>query len=284
VVKQAAWLSAFIILAVLAMLVWRPPAAKEAQVISQSAEKETPAIPGPRPTAIPSPLPSEVVTRSIQPAAASDAIHLAITNVRDTLFTVSWLTDEAETGQVQLTDGKVYDDARGSSFAGTTHYVTVNGLQANRQYAFDVISRNKRYDRGGTHWTVKTGTALAVRAPDVVFGKVRNPDGSNAIDVIVFSIIDRVQQGVGSAPVSTLVTASDNGAFSLNLGETRASSDPTKYFEYAVNSDRYMNNCVTLQAVGERGAGLLSVDAGDEGLRAKDAGQWLVIRLTASTD
>jgi hypothetical protein len=284
VVKQAAWLSALILLAVLAILVWPPPAAKEAQVIPQSAEKETPSIAGPGPTAIPSPSPSGVSDLSIQSAAASDAIHLAITNVRDTLFTASWLTDEAETGQVQLADGTVYDDARGSGFVGRTHYVTVAGLLANQQYTFDVISRDKRYDRAGTHWIVNTGTALAPRTPDQVFGKVRNLDGSNATDVIVFSIIDRVQQGVGSAPLSTLVAARDDGVFALNLGEARASSDPTRYFEYAISSDRYMNNCVTLQAVGERGAGLLSVDAGDEGLRAKDLGQWLVIRLVASTD
>ena len=283
-VRQAAWLSAIILLVVLAILVSAPPVAKEALVIQPSADKETPSIAVRQPTAIPSPTPSGVSALSIQSAAASDAIHLAVSNVRDTLFTASWLTAEAETGQVQLADGTMYDDARGSDFVGTIHYVTVTGLQPNQQYTFDVISRSKRYDHAGAHWTVNTGTALTPRTPDLVFGQVRNPDGSNATDVIVFSTIDRVQQGIGSAPLSTLVTARDGGLFSLNLGETRAWSDPTTYFAYAISSDRYMNNCVTFQAVGGRGAGLLSVDAGDEGLRAKDSGQWLVIRLTASAD
>jgi hypothetical protein len=284
VLRQVAWLAALILLAVLATLIWVPPVAKEALVVQPGADMETPGIPAPQPATIPAPATSGVSALSIQSAAASDAIRLAISNVRDTLFTASWTTAEAETGQVQLVDGRIYDDARGSDFAGTTHYVPVTGLRANQQYSFDVISRDKRYDHAGAHWTVNTGSALSPRTPDLVFGKVSNPDGSSATDVIVFSMIDRVQQGIGSAPLSTLVTARDGGRFSVNLAESRASSDPAKYFEYAISSDRYMNNCVTLQAVGAGVAGLLSVDAGDEGLRAKDSGQWLVIQLAASAD
>jgi hypothetical protein len=281
-VRHAVWLPAAILVVVLVALVLIPPVAKEAPVVQPGADKATPSIAAQQPTAIPTPVPSEVTGPSIQSAAASDLIRLAISNLRDTLFTVSWLTAETAKGQVQLADGTTYGDARGSDFVGTTHYVTVTGLLANREYSFDVISGGGRYDQAGAHWTVKTGDTLAPRTPDLVFGRIRNPDGSNAANVIVFSIIDRVQQGVGSAPLSTLVTARDGGSFSVDLGETRAWSDPTKHFAYAVSSDRYMNNAVTFQAVGAGGAGLLTVDAGDEGLRSSDPRQWLVIHLVAS--
>lgn len=288
--RRAFWIPAAILVVVLATLISIQPVipvaplGNGAPVVQPSADKATPGIAAQQPTAIPTLAPTRVTSPTIQPAAASDPIRVAISNLRDNLFTVSWLTTKAAKGQVQLTDGTTYDDARGSDFVGATHYVTVTGLLANHAYSFDVISGGGRYDHAGAHWTVTTGDALAPRTPDLVFGQVRDADGSKATDVIVFSIIDRVQQGVGSAPLSTLVTAHDNGSFSLNLAESRAWSDPSGHFAYAINSDRYMNNAVTFQAVGAGGAGLLTVDAGDDGLRARDPGQWLVIHLVASAN
>lgn len=221
---------------------------------------------------------------SIPPAATSAPFYPAVTNVTDSSFVVSWLTADQEIGQVQLTDGGFYADARGAVFSGKTHYVIVTGLVANSEYSFDVISGGTRYDNAGEHWTVNTGATLAPRSPDVIFGRVRNPDASDSVEAIVFAMIYRVQQGAPSAPLSALVTAKDGGFFSINLAETRALADPTRYFDYSISSDRYMNNSVTIEAVSADGSGLVTLDMADERLRAGDRGQVVVLNLSIEAE
>jgi hypothetical protein len=229
-------------------------------------------------------LASLVSALSIHSAAASGPVSIAITNVRDTSFTISWLTPTDETGQVQLIGGGTYDDDRGTNFHGATHYVTIAGLQANDSYSFDVISNGERYDNAGAHWTTNSGVMILPRSSDLIFGQVRNLDGSNVTDAIVFSTIDRVQQGFPSAPLSALVTAHDDGFFSIDLGQTRTLSDPTSYFDYAISSDRYMNNSVTLFVVSARGTGLVTVDMDDARLRTRDPRRMLVIDLSVDME
>ncbi len=223
-------------------------------------------------------------THSIQPAVASNPTHLVISNVCDTSFTISWLTPTDETGQVQLIDGGIYDDDRGASFHGTTHYVTITGLSTNDKYAFDVISNGERHDNAGAHWMTRIGAMLLPRPSDLIFGQVRNPDGSTVTDAIVFSTIDRIQQRFPSAPLSVLVTAHDDGFFSIDLAQARTLLDPTSYFDYAISGDRYMNNSVTLFVVSARGTGLVTVDMGDARLRSSDPEQWLVIHLSVDVE
>jgi hypothetical protein len=215
---------------------------------------------------------------SIRPATTSAPLYFAVTNVTDNSFVVSWLTADEEIGQVQLTDGGFYDDARGAVFS-KTHYVIVGGLLASSEYWFDIVSGATRYDNAGAHWTVNTGAPVAPRSPDVISGWVRNSDGSEFVEAIVFAMIDRVQQGAPSAPLSALVTAKDGGFFSIDLAETRALADATRYFDYSISSDRYMNNSVTLEAVSANGTSLVTLDMADARLRAGDRGQAIVLNL-----
>ncbi len=217
---------------------------------------------------------------SIHPIAAAAPVNLAVSNVRDNSFTVSWLTTIIESGRVQLIGGAIYEDERGTDFSGTTHYVSISGLRTNSTYYFEIISGGKKYDNGGARWLVKTGVTLAPRPPDWIGGRVQNPDGSVATEAIVSTTIGREQQGYISAPLSTLVTARDGGFFRINLGETRAFADPTNFFAYSIQGDRPMNNNVTIQAIAASGAEAFMLDMADPRLRAKDPAQSLVVKLS----
>lgn len=220
---------------------------------------------------------------SIRPVAASDPFNLRISNVRDVSFTVSWSTAANESGQVQLIDGAIYNDDRGANFSGRTHYITVTALQAHHAYSFDVVSGGIKYDNAGAHWTVITGAILAPRPPHLIVGQVKNPDGSDASEAIVFVTIQRHQVPSFSAPLSTLVTAGD-GFFDINLGEARARSNPTSYFAYARGSDHYMNDSLTIQAIGARGTGSLMVAIADTRLLANAPMPMVVVRLSADME
>lgn len=219
-----------------------------------------------------------------QSAASDTPAYLAISNLTDSSFVVSWLTGDAEMGQVQIVDGGCYNDVRGGDFIGKTHYVIVTGLQATSRYSFDIASGETRYDNTGAHWVINTGEPLPPRAPDVVFGQARDPNGSNVTDAIVLVTIDRVQQGAPSAVLSTLITEKDSGIFSINLAETRTLWDPTRYFDYSINSDRYMNNSVTLEAMAPQGIGLVTLDTGDARLRAGGSGDMVDIPLITAAE
>ncbi len=220
-----------------------------------------------------------------QPAAASDPIHLLITNVRDTSFVVSWLTAQAEVGQVRLADGKTFEDDRGANTETRVHYITVAGLPPEGTYEFDVVSGGETFDNEGAHWTVKTGATLEAYPPDMVSGRIRNPDGSNASDVIVFFAIDRTAEideiGV-SAPLSTLVTAKDDGVFRTNLREIRARLNPSQYYAYpnAYTAEQSFRTLLYIGAEGIQGTGLAELRCGEPRLRSSDPAQWIVIDLS----
>lgn len=214
---------------------------------------------------------------SMPPAAAGDPVNLQVSNIRDTSFTVSWTTAANEIGQVKLLDGPTFNDDRGASFSSVTHYVTLSGLQTNHAYAFDVISGGSTYNNNNAHWTVKTGPTLAPPTPDLVIGRVRNPDGSPATDTIVLLTI---QHGPSiSAPLSMLLTAKDGGFFHVNLSDARPLGDPTSYFTYAMQGDR-----LTIQALGARGIGVLAVEVGDARLRTNDPSQTVVVELRGAVE
>ncbi len=214
---------------------------------------------------------------SVQPAVASTPSSLIISNVRDTSFTVSWLTGAEEVGQVQVVGGGVYDDVRGADYHGITHYVTVKGLTPNTNYSFDLLSGGTRYEGGGAHWAVTTGKTLTPPMPDLILGRVRNPDGSNAADAIVVFTVE--QQRQISAPLSMLVTASDKGFFHVNLADLREQADPSHFFEYSPAGD-----LLTIQAVNPFGSGSIKVGLGDPRLRASDPQQTLTVDLQTPSE
>ena len=70
-------------------------------------------------------------------------------------------------------------------------------------------------------------------------------------------------------------------SFHINLGEARAMSDPTRHFAYAVGSDHYMYDSLTIQAMGARGTGSFVADMADPRLRASAPTPRIVVRLSA---
>ncbi len=221
-----------------------------------------------------------VLTALFRPAGGSAAtdLRVRISNLNDVSFTVSWLTTSDESGQVQFVDGPIYNDDRGTSYAGKTHYVTVAGLLPGHTYSFDILSGSTRFDNAGAHWTVKTGATLTPRTADWLAGQVQNPDGSAATDVVLYATIYRVQGGFNSAPISALVTPRDGGVFRMRLSDARVAGDPSSFMEYTPG-DRYGNNEVSLQAFGPAGSALVTIEMADPRLHSADAGQ-IIVRLS----
>jgi len=82
---------------------------------------------------------------SAGPASASISNH-QVTNVTDKSFTVTWISDAAETGQVKWGttalewDANTTDDERGASTSDDTHHVRITGLTAGGTYYYKIVS------------------------------------------------------------------------------------------------------------------------------------------------
>jgi hypothetical protein len=193
--------------------------------------------------------------------------QVRVTNVRDTSFTVSWITDANASGQVTYgadpsdLSQTAYDD-RGASVSDDTHYVTVMGLSQETTYYFDVVSGEETDDNGGAHYSVMTGpTPQQVPSPDTVAGRVFRVDGSTpAVGTLVYiTLVDADGSGDPgeAAPMSALVE--DSGWWSANLGNARL-ADLSGSFDYSANGDDLELNA---QGAGD-GTASLTVDTGND--------------------
>ena len=151
--------------------------------------------------------------------------NLKITNVKDTSFTVSFMTDEATAGFIkygktpdnmttQASDDR--DQLSGTVGQYSTHYVTLRDLDPDTQYYFIVGTTSvPRFDSNGEPFTLKTakrgGNPTAAKT---AYGTVNSSSGAPADGAIVYMNIN----GVGE--LSALVKGSGSWAIPLSNART----------------------------------------------------------------
>ncbi|HZQ05141.1 MAG TPA: hypothetical protein VFD70_01090 [Anaerolineae bacterium] len=170
----------------------------------------------------------------------------------DNQFVVSWRSQKAEKGRVVLTSGETFDDVRGANYQGKTHYVAVNNLNAKTTYQFDIQSGNSTFTNNGAHWSAKLGAPVQQTTPYTIFGRVKNPDGSDADNVIVIAQVrdgDKKGTTTRSALLSALIVLADGGDFfNINLDEARIQNNGQKYI-FNPDTDK-----VLITAIGAQGS------------------------------
>ncbi|OGD09249.1 hypothetical protein A2397_02855 [Candidatus Amesbacteria bacterium RIFOXYB1_FULL_44_23] len=150
---------------------------------------------------------------------------VAVSNISDSSFVVSWVTDKATVGFVQYGEGQsldmvVTDDRdqeRGSVQSSLTHLVTVRGLKPATTYKFKVGAGKQLYDQNGAPYEVVTGSTIAEQPPeaDVAYGQVVTQSSEPAEGAIVYLQIPggvmaaAMVKNTGSwvIPLSTIRTA-----------------------------------------------------------------------------
>jgi hypothetical protein len=193
-----------------------------------------------------------------------------ITNLRDVLFTVSWLTNLPTTGEVHYGSdpnnlNMTAYDTRGMNTVAETHYVSVENLLPETTTYFEVVSDGIVSD--GSPYQITTGSTIGVPGSDSIFGQVLGAEaallaeGSTlAAGTIVYITLEDGNDAGSSglaAPLSALVD--QEGYWFANLASTRF-TDLTSYFTYSASGDQ-----LQLEAYGSaNGTKCQKVDTGND--------------------
>jgi len=147
--------------------------------------------------------------------------QVKITNVSESGFTVSWITDEQTSGFIQYgAEGELSfiasddrDQLSGQQGKFWIHHVTLKDLKPATNYFFKINSGEKIFDNNGQPYQIKTAPTIQETMPpnDVAYGTILKQDGSPAEGVIVYLSL------ANAAPLSGLTRASGNWAIPLNL-------------------------------------------------------------------
>lgn len=167
-------------------------------------------------------------TGGFLPRAAEGATpkQVRITNITDSGFSVSFVTDAASPGYIkhgtspnslntQVADDR--DQLTGGAGEFTTHHISVRGLQPQSQHYFQIGTGSRAlFDNNGSPFAVRTAAALAT-PPEArtAYGTVRNEVGNPADGTLVYLTVQ------GGSPLSAL--AKGNGSWAVPLSTMRTS-------------------------------------------------------------
>lgn len=164
-------------------------------------------------------------------AAAPKQVRL--TNVTDSGFSVSWVTDQAATGKIKLgTDEKnlknsILDDRdqlSGEVGNFEIHHLTTKNLQPDTKFYFKIESNGNAFDNQGKPFEITTGPALGNPPPaDPVYGTIMTSGKTPAESVVVYINL------ANAAPMSALVKSAGNWAVNLSTVRT---TDLKNYLNY----------------------------------------------------
>ncbi|MBI5355995.1 hypothetical protein HZB78_00075 [Candidatus Collierbacteria bacterium] len=176
----------------------------------------------------------QIVTKA---AASPTPQNVALSNLTDKSFTVSWTTAVPATGFIKLTGaGKpertILDDRdkdAGSQNKWTVHYVTADSLQASENYKFVIGGDNSQFDQNGSPFLAKTVPVLS-SAPqsDIASGAILTGGGQAAEGVIVYAQLPNGQLasalsssgGRWAIPLSVIRTENGDSWLNFDLNAT----------------------------------------------------------------
>jgi hypothetical protein len=149
---------------------------------------------------------------------------IQITNISDSSFTVTYVTDFEVNGSVNYGDsqdlGSIATDDRdkgkGEQNSRKTHSITIEELSSEKKYYFEIISGSSNFLNNDIPFEVSTAPK-SLEQPTLqksLKGQVLNPDGKPATATIVYLTAN------SSQTLSALVN--NNGTFSFDLKSLRS--------------------------------------------------------------
>jgi hypothetical protein len=146
--------------------------------------------------------------------------QIKVTNITDSSFTVSWLTDEKTSGFIKhgpdntlaFTAQDDRDQLSGKTGSFQTHHITVKDLKASTAYFFKIGSGNKIFDNSNQPYQITTAKTTQSPPPnDVAYGTVIDQNNNPVEGAIIYLSL------ANASPASTLTKSSGSWVIPLNL-------------------------------------------------------------------
>ncbi|HEX8931683.1 MAG TPA: hypothetical protein VF810_00840, partial [Patescibacteria group bacterium] len=129
-------------------------------------------------------------------ALSTEPKDITISNISDTAFTVSYVTDGAALGSINFgTSGKTdqirlddRDQTVNQPQPHTVHFITVTKLTPLTKYTFSITSGDKVYLNSGAPYVITTGNQLssAQATNQTLSGRVTLDDGTAPAEALVY--------------------------------------------------------------------------------------------------
>lgn len=147
----------------------------------------------------------------------SEPKDLRISNITDHSIIISWVTQKETLGFVTWGDKEksltrtAFEETDAASFI---HYISINQLQPNKNYFFEINSDHQKYDNNGIPWKAATGTAISTKQQKtVIAGSVSTKTGIPVEKAIIYTVVS------GGSLLSTVT--SDKGSWILDISQAR---------------------------------------------------------------
>lgn len=165
--------------------------------------------------------------------------QIKITNLSDSGFTVSWITDSPTSGFVTYDKSSSLDQSAlddrdqlsGQTGSFKNHYVTLKNLQPQTTYFYRLVSGGQTYNQTTSPFEITTAPKIASSLPpsDVATGTVLQNDNTPAEGAVVYLSL------AGVTSQSALVRSSGDWLIPLN---TALSADLKNYSTYDKENGR----------------------------------------------
>ncbi|MDO8551531.1 MAG: fibronectin type III domain-containing protein [bacterium] len=159
--------------------------------------------------------------------------EVKITNVADSSFAISWLTQKEVNGTVRIGESSSLnqtfnddrDQATGQSNLYSTHHITVKNLKPTTKYYFKIGSEGRLFDNSGHPYELTTAVKPSdpLPASDIASGTIVTSDGKRAAGAIVYLSM------VNMTPQSAI--AGNDGRWAMSLS-TALSTALTNFAQY----------------------------------------------------
>ncbi|CAN5341844.1 hypothetical protein BH10PAT1_BH10PAT1_1950 [soil metagenome] len=133
-------------------------------------------------------------------------IDVRITNVKDTSFTVNWITDKPSIGFVSYSSNSNIDTERTPN--EITHSITIQNLNPSTLYSFKINSNGQFFQNNNSPWQIQTHTTNFSSDVTVVSGQILNANNLPAKNALVYI-------ETGSSTYSSQVSISGNWVITL---------------------------------------------------------------------
>ncbi len=160
--------------------------------------------------------------------------QVKITNITDSGFSVSWITDAQTSGLVKygttssdlsFSAADDRDQLSGKTGSFFIHHVTLKNLKPATVYHFKIISGESAFDNNSQPYQVTTGPTISIPPPpnDIAYGTIVDSNGSPAEGIIVYLVL------ANANTLSTLTKSSGSWVIPLSIAR---SSDLSSYASY----------------------------------------------------